>query len=884
MATVQGNLINHNGDKVAPNTLSSAVYDAAKQQALSATLVNTPDKSTLGYPAFSTLSDYAVDDVVYYLTKLWRFVSAHTRGDWNAAEVEEYTVKDSVDALQGGLESGSIVPAVAGNIQSWAQRDNLSVEEAFDDIVRTSGGDESIDSAAGCVVKSVVPKTDFYALAIRNTGKNLLRDAVAIGDGWYFLVPALPWGAYGTAQKPNGLLFVAADGSNLQPTVRFKKFSDGLPTSASDGSACAYTDSNSHRFYNTSEPGYIIVSGITRSQTCARIAWSTDYDQYVAVNDDADAGGTLSLSSVIAAVHDYNVLLVIGGVADRIDRYSASQVRWTRLNDRVQPSWTTQPGEEEGTYVHSASIPGMLPGGTAQCEGVSLSVDGTTVSYVDGNESATSAYVYYNLAAAVTGLVSLETGIGINDWGLTILQGAVGSAEITMQYAQGYPDAVAALLNGGLDEKLAEKEEEIEANTSRIVALESEAFGVDLSFIDAQTGLQLIKRSTANAYIVRKAGAYRIPLVYGNAIKDGLANPAAYTRVGTTYAADFVNHLGNAIAAPWIEDNAGCVAASAGLLWQTAQGMISDVSLTDGVDGRYLAFTLASVPETNGFAVLTVKDADGIVMWSWAVWVTTDDLSSQVLRNYTGVDYEMLGEPFGAVWNADRTRFVVPHYQWGRKDPMVHPSAYNSTTAMTVYDIDGNTFTQGTYGVADDSDAGGTVRSVANSIRMPDKFFLEYDATNYNWNNLARFNNFWNAAINASGDNADNQNTAIKTIYDPSPNNWMAPAARFATGFTSTGGNTSTASQFNVIDSFDAGWKFKRNATDVAGIYFPAAGYRRSASGALYNVGSNGYFWSFAPYSQTYARNLGFSSGNVYPLNGNSRAGGFALWAARELN
>lgn len=105
MATVQGNLINYNGDKVAPNTLTSAVYDAAKQQALSATLANTPDKSTLGYPAFSTLSNYAVGDVVYYLTKLWRFVSAHTRGDWNAAEVEEFSVKD----LAGEIDTRDLV-------------------------------------------------------------------------------------------------------------------------------------------------------------------------------------------------------------------------------------------------------------------------------------------------------------------------------------------------------------------------------------------------------------------------------------------------------------------------------------------------------------------------------------------------------------------------------------------------------------------------------------------------------------------------------------------------------------------------------------------------------------------------------------------------------
>ncbi|MCR5842108.1 MAG: hypothetical protein K6G86_08550 [Bacteroidales bacterium] len=146
MATVQGNLINHNGDKVAPNTTTAAVYDAAKQQALSATLVNTPDKSTLGYPPFSTLSDYAVGDVVYNLTKLWRFISAHTRGAWNAAEVEEYGLKDNVDTVNrfkrdlgynAAAESVVLTEGVAGKYVKCATRaaannSNFSISAPFD--------------------------------------------------------------------------------------------------------------------------------------------------------------------------------------------------------------------------------------------------------------------------------------------------------------------------------------------------------------------------------------------------------------------------------------------------------------------------------------------------------------------------------------------------------------------------------------------------------------------------------------------------------------------------------------------------------------------------------------------------------------------------------
>ena len=37
-----------------------------------------------------------------------------------------------------------------------------------------------------------------------------------------------------------------------------------------------------------------------------------------------------------------------------------------------------------------------------------------------------------------------------------------------------------------------------------------------------------VQRSTANSYIISAPGFYSIPLVYGNAIKDGNDNPASY--------------------------------------------------------------------------------------------------------------------------------------------------------------------------------------------------------------------------------------------------------------------------------------------------------------------------------------------------------------------
>ena len=95
MSNRQGNLLDFNGNKIVPNTSSVAVLDEAKNQALSQTLVNTPDKDALGYPAFSIVLAYSIGDIVYYNNKLWKFIADKPAGDWNATKVEQTSVKDN---------------------------------------------------------------------------------------------------------------------------------------------------------------------------------------------------------------------------------------------------------------------------------------------------------------------------------------------------------------------------------------------------------------------------------------------------------------------------------------------------------------------------------------------------------------------------------------------------------------------------------------------------------------------------------------------------------------------------------------------------------------------------------------------------------------------
>lgn len=440
MSTRQGNLKDKNGNKVVPNTTTAAVYDAAKEQALSATLRDTPDKSALGFPAFSTVTDYSEGDVVYKDNTLYIFTTDHAAGAWDASEVEEYSVKDFVE------DSTPEDAQLADNLKSWAERDALSVQDTFGDPVRTTAGDTSIVTEAGARVVSIVARTDFYASALRATGFNLLHGAVGVDTGYYILVPALEFGVYGTAAKPNGILFTDNEGTNLKPTVRFKALSAGVPTSINDGDACSYTDSNGYRFYTTPGAGYLIISGVTISSVCAHIAWSRRYDEYVAYDAAADAGSSLSLSTIIHAVHSFDRLLVVGTVADRIE-FGDSAATWTRNVDRTVPTWADV-DNEDGTYTHTATIATMKPGGAVECGNINFVVDGTTISYTDTNATGTSNYVKFELATPATGSVSVSPSLSVEDWGLEVLDGLVGSAYITMRYAQSYPDSLAALAAG----------------------------------------------------------------------------------------------------------------------------------------------------------------------------------------------------------------------------------------------------------------------------------------------------------------------------------------------------------------------------------------------------------------------------------------------------
>ena len=464
MATKQGYLKEKGTtNKIAPKTLASLVKDEVRNQALSASLLSLVEKQVLGYNDFSTLTAYAIDDVVFYDRKLYRFTAAHEAGEWNASHAEVVSLKALIiEALTSDLEDGSLVVKLAENLDSWNDTEN-SVLYRQEDYVDFAGGTASINSDVPANLMTLAAKTDFAASQLLATGFNLLHHATAVGAGYYFLVPKLEFGTYGTADKPNGILFTDNNGQNLTPTVYFKPLSSGVPTSVTDGTACAYTDSNGHRFYTTSQAGYIIVSGITFANTCAHIGWSKRYDEFISPTDASDAGATVALSQGIHALHDYDLMLTAGNVSDRIEYKDATHITWHRLVERTAAantlSWTDTLQEDGVTYRHEAAISGMKADGAAEfmTENITLAVSGTTVSFTDQNATVTSTdYIKYELASEVTGTATVSSSFAVEDWGLIVVTGASGEAYLDIAYGQNMPDALREFVSAGRDTLQAE--------------------------------------------------------------------------------------------------------------------------------------------------------------------------------------------------------------------------------------------------------------------------------------------------------------------------------------------------------------------------------------------------------------------------------------------
>lgn len=390
--------------------------------------------------------------------------------------------------------------------------------------------------------------------------------------------------------------------------------------------------------------------------------------------------------------------------------------------------------------------------------------------------------------------------------------------------------------------------------------------------------------NTANCYVINAPGTYSLPLVYGNAVKNGEPNTGAYrTDLLTGVLRILTNHLDAAITNPYIYNNANCTPKDAVLVWQDERDLVTNVALA--VDGHSLTFEVPQASIKQGNAIVAVRDASNRIMWSWHIWVTdfvpglaptiTDKYDpyemhrDKVVTNNSGKQYTFMGVYIGwcdniLVYDARsvKVRYIQSstgattiitltqksrtvnqgnntYFGWGRKDPMLGGilDVSGSFKDKPYYFQTGYRFEKSTTGKV----------TIGKAIQTP---YIYYNGgtSPYNWS-TSLYENMWSNVYN---------DESSKTIYDPSPVGYRVPEVGAFSGFTYSGstvdGTSGFGSQFNSPYTSESnitdhlGWEFycnKMNGTgkyDPAGgtIFFPLTGGRSYAEGgALAGYGTS---------------------------------------------
>ena len=86
-------------DPVAIKTLDTLVKDSVRNQALSVSLTNLIERNALGFPPFSTVTAYAVGDIVFYDRRLYKFTAVKTAGAWDSTKVTEFSMKEYSEVM-----------------------------------------------------------------------------------------------------------------------------------------------------------------------------------------------------------------------------------------------------------------------------------------------------------------------------------------------------------------------------------------------------------------------------------------------------------------------------------------------------------------------------------------------------------------------------------------------------------------------------------------------------------------------------------------------------------------------------------------------------------------------------------------------------------------
>ena len=220
---------------------------------------------------------------------------------------------------------------------------------------------------------------------------------------------------------------------------------------------------------------------------------------------------------------------------------------------------------------------------------------------------------------------------------------------------------------------------------------------------------------TANCYIVPEAGVYQFPMVKGNGTEP-VGDVASVEVLWETFGTDKAPEQGDLIQIVLHEDN--------------------------------MAYFKTGDNFRKGNALIAARDAGGIILWSWHIWMT-DKPQDQLYLNGAGTMMDRhLGATSATPGDAGALGLL---YQWGRKDPFLGSSSGKEAVPAK---------STAEWPVPVKSDA--TSGTIENSIAHPMTFITANSA-----------NDDWCYTGNESVDNT--RWKSVKTVYDPCPPGYRVP-------------------------------------------------------------------------------------------------------------
>ena len=413
-----------------------------------------------------------------------------------------------------------------------------------------------------------------------------------------------------------------------------------------------------------------------------------------------------------------------------------------------------------------------------------------------------------------------------------------------------------------------------------------------------------IPRSTANCYLISAPGHYCIPLVYGNAIENGITNSHAYqtSASGTYVLQHFKDHANQDITDPWIEKtNSGANNGvdDAKVVWADEAGLVkfgATKIVRDAGNNAFVQFEVPADKIKNGNAVIAVMK-NGTVVWSWHLWFAHDDaLNTVTCTNFQNHEYKFTKETLGwkyTTWSS--STYSAPRKARVKVEQTVANGGVKQSAYITITQNPGNArqgyntlyqfgrkealpgtdaIAQGSYSF--DNTSGG--RSLGHAIQHPENMFMYAGTGSYNhdWCN-ATYYNLWSMDNTTTG---FNDNAVVKTVYDPCPAGFHMPASNAFTGFTTNGQNNGPK---NVSGVWDDGWNFNNKISSPdATVYFPAPGYRDGYSRGWLGLGGYGRFWSAVPDDTDSGCFLDFKNWFVHPQSYYPRSFGLSVRPVAE--